>query len=54
MGVNQAKPCDTEIIQIIRSKSRAGAEALYDRFSAILLLAIILITSQKEIAENAL
>ncbi|WP_295797469.1 hypothetical protein [Mucilaginibacter sp.] len=45
---------DNEIIQLVRSKKRAGAEALYDIYSKSLFLAIIRIIPEKEPAEEVL
>jgi DNA-directed RNA polymerase specialized sigma24 family protein len=45
---------DTELIEMVRSKQRAGAEALYDLYSQALFLAIIRIIPKREIAEDIL
>lgn len=45
---------DTDIVRLVRSKNRAGAEALYDRYAIALLIAIIRIVPQKDTAEDIL
>ncbi|MBB6107721.1 hypothetical protein SAMN05421821_101363 [Mucilaginibacter lappiensis] len=42
-----SKLSDTEIVQLVRLAGQAGAEALYDRYSAALFLSIIRIISKK-------
>jgi DNA-directed RNA polymerase specialized sigma24 family protein len=54
MDVKQARLPDAELVQMIRSRSRKGAEALYDGYANVLLLVIIRVYPQKEIAENVL
>jgi DNA-directed RNA polymerase specialized sigma24 family protein len=48
------KIADTELIQLVRSKKRAGAEALYDLYCRALFLAIIRIIPEKQAAEDVL
>lgn len=45
---------DAEVVRLVRLKGRAGAEALYDRYAIALLVAIIRIVPQKEMAEDTL
>lgn len=45
---------DAELFRMICTKSRAGAEALYDRYAVALLLCIIRIVPENEIAEDIL
>ncbi|QEM03061.1 hypothetical protein DIU31_005825 [Mucilaginibacter rubeus] len=45
---------DADIIRLVRLNSRAGAEALYDRYAIALLIAIIRIVPQKSMAEHTL
>ncbi len=45
---------DDDLVKLMLSKNRAGAEALYDRYAHVLFLAIIRISPQKHIAESIL
>ena len=45
---------DAELIMQLRRKTRAGAEALYDRYSTALMLVIIRIVPVKASAEEVL
>jgi len=54
MIIKNSRLDDAELFRLISIKSRVGAEALYDRYAAALMLAIIRITPQKEIAESVL
>jgi RNA polymerase sigma-70 factor (ECF subfamily) len=45
---------DADIVRLVRLKCRAGVEALYDRYAVALLIAIIRIVPQKDIAEDIL
>ena len=42
---------DPALLLLIRSRSRAGAEALYDQYAKILSLAIFRIVRQKELTD---
>jgi DNA-directed RNA polymerase specialized sigma24 family protein len=43
-----------ELLQLIRAKSRAGAEALYDQYALVLRLAIFRIVQQRELTDTVL
>lgn len=45
---------EAELIELIRSKSRFGAELLYDLYANVLLLAIYRLIPEKEAAETIL
>ena len=42
---------DSELLLLIRSRSRAGAEALYDQYAKVLSLAIYRIVQQKDLTD---
>jgi|GEM_PF-5485479 len=44
-------PDQPEFLQMIRSRSRAGAEALYDQYAQVLSLAIFRIVHEKALTE---
>jgi DNA-directed RNA polymerase specialized sigma24 family protein len=54
MSFKNSSLADSELAQMICLKSQAGAEVLYDRYAAALMLCIIRIVPQKETAENVL
>lgn len=43
--------CEEEVLQLIRTRNRAGAEALYDQYTAVLRLAIFRITKDKDLTD---
>lgn len=45
------KLSDSEMVKLIRSQSKAGAESLYDQYAAVLNLVILRIVCQKHDAD---
>jgi DNA-directed RNA polymerase specialized sigma24 family protein len=43
-----------ELIQLVRARKKAGAEALYDQYAKVLHFAIFRIVPQKELADGLL
>lgn len=46
--------CKEELLKLIRAKSRAGAEGLYDQYAVVLRLAIFRIVRQKDLTDAIL
>jgi hypothetical protein len=54
MIIKNSRLDNAELARLISINSRVGAEALYVRYAKVLMLVIIRITPQKEIAESVL